>query len=265
MIDIHHHLLPGIDDGSRDLENSVAMVRMAVDDGITHIAATPHANHTFNYSRDRNEALLQQVREALPQDTAARVTLGLGCDFHLNFENIEDAHLHRQRYTINETEYLLIELPDFNIPVNLEDVLYRMRVDGLTPILTHPERNATLQRRPELLQTWIENGLLVQITAGSVTGNFGSKAESMAWRLLRSGAVHFLATDAHDLVRRPPQMSAARQLLTKKLGDGTADLLPVANPLAVFEGRSLPPQLSPGTNEHDAAEQPFWKRLFGGS
>lgn len=262
MIDIHHHLLPGIDDGSKDLANSIAMVQMAAEDGITHIVATPHANHTFNYSRERNEMLLQQIREALPSETAQKVTLGLGCDFHLNFENIEDAHVHRKRYTINQTEYLLIELPDFNIPNNLEDVLYRMRVDGLTPILTHPERNATLQRRQELLHTWIDNGLLIQITAGSLTGNFGGKAEAMAWKLLRSGAVHFLATDAHDLVRRPPQMSAARQLIAKKLGQETADLLTTSNPLAVFEGRPLPPQSAPQTDSDDEGK-PFWKRLFG--
>ncbi len=261
MIDIHHHLLPGIDDGSRDLENSVAMVQMAAEDGITHIVATPHANHAYSYSRERNETLLQQLRDALPSDTATNITLGLGCDFHLNFENIEDAHQHRQRYTINQHEYLLLELPDFNIPSNLEDVLYRMRVDGLVPILTHPERNATLQRRPELLQTWIENGLLVQVTAGSVMGNFGGKAEAMAWNLLRSGSVHFLATDAHDLVRRPPQMSAARQLLAKKLGGPTADLLTRANPLAVFEGRSLPDQIAPEAPA-ESEDRPFWKRLF---
>ncbi len=264
MIDIHHHLLPGIDDGSKDLANSVAMVQMAVEDGITHIVATPHANHTFSYSRERNEELLQAVREALPADTASRVSLGLGCDFHLNFENIEDAHANPRRYTINGTEYLLIELPDFNIPNNLEDALYRMRVDGLTPILTHPERNASLQRRPELLQTWMESGLLVQVTAGSVTGSFGKKAEAVAWRLLRAGSVHFLATDAHDVVRRPPQMTPARQLVAKKLGEETATLLCTTNPLAVFDGRAMPEQFAPHSDD-DEDSKPLWKRLFGGS
>ena len=260
MIDIHHHLLPGTDDGSKDLDTSVAMVQMAARDGITHIVATPHANHTYTYSRERNEELLQQIREALPPETAGRVALGLGCDFHLNFENIEDAHLHHRRYTINETEYLLIELPDFNIPANLGEVLYRMRVDGLTPILTHPERNATLQRKPDMLQSWMDNGLVLQITAGSVTGNFGSKAEAMAWRLLRSGSVHFLATDAHDLERRPPKMQAAHQAVSRKLGIETAELLTRANPLAVFEGRPLPPQAEPVTPTAEGTS--FWKRLF---
>ena len=193
MIDIHHHLLPGIDDGSRDLATSVAMVQMAVEDGITHIVATPHANHAYQYNRQRNQRLLDEIRNALPDDIRKRVQLGLGCDFHLNFENVEDARENGRRYSINETEYLLVELPDFNIPTRLDEVLYNLRVAGLTPILTHPERNGTLQRSPERLTDWIKSGLLVQVTAGSVLGAFGTKARDMAWRLLRAGSVQFLA------------------------------------------------------------------------
>lgn len=262
MIDIHHHLLPGLDDGARDLATSVAMVQMAVDDGITHIVATPHANHTYSYDRTGNQRLLDELRIALPADVAARITLGLGCDFHLNFENVEDAQKHRERYTINGTEYLLVELPDFNIPSRTEEVLYNLRVAGLTPILTHPERNTTLQRSPQRLQNWIADGLLVQVTAGSVLGTFGGKAKKMAWDLLQSGSVHFIATDAHDTVRRPPKMSDARQQIEKRLGAALADKLCVENPLAVFEGRPLPPQalLPDAEGEED---RPFWKRLFG--
>ena len=263
MIDLHHHLLPGIDDGSRDVATSVAMVQMAVDDGITHIVATPHANHAYSYDRARNQALLDEVRSALPAATAERITLGLGCDFHLNFENVEDAKKHQERYTINGTEYLLIELPDFNIPTHTEEVLYNLRVAGLTPILTHPERNQTLQRTPQRLQEWIASGLLVQVTAGSVTGTFGGKAKEMAWNLLRSGSVHVLATDAHDTVRRPPKMQEARTEVERRMGKAVADQLCVDNPLAIFEGRILPP--SAMAVEQDGGDDealPFWKRLF---
>jgi protein-tyrosine phosphatase len=265
MIDLHHHLLPGIDDGSKDLETSVAMVKMAVEDGITHIVATPHANHVYEYDRARHEALLQQVREALPTEIAARVQLGLGCDFHLNVDNISDAHAHKRRYTINETEYLLVELPDFNIPPRLDEVFYAMRVDELTPILTHPERNATLQRTPERLQEWLRTGLLVQVTAGSLTGIFGSKAKQLSWDLVRSGSAHVIASDAHDLVRRPPRMAEARNLVAKKLGADVADLLCTGNPLAIFEGKTLPSQtaLEALKDNATAAARPLWKRVFG--
>ncbi len=264
MIDLHHHLLPATDDGSKDLATSVAMVGMAVEDGITHIVATPHANHIYDYDRARHEELLQQIREALPEAIAARVQLGLGCDFHLNVDNIADAHEHPRRYTINETEYLLVELPDFNIPPRLDEVFYAMRVDGLTPILTHPERNATLQRTPERLQDWLGTGLLVQITAGSLTGTFGGRAKQLAWDLIRSGSAHVLATDAHDLVRRPPRMAEAHALVTKKLGVEVADLLCTGNPFAIFEGEALPSQAALEALQDDAtaAARPLWKRLF---
>ena len=263
MVDIHHHLLPGIDDGSKSIEQSVAMVQMAMEDGITHIVATPHANDRYRYDRERNEALLQEFRNALPGQVAAAMTLSLGCDFHLNFENTEDARLHNRRYTINETEYLLIELPDVGISNRIDEILYHLRIAGMTPILTHPERNATLQRTPAKLREWVENGLLVQVTAGSVTGNFGPTAEALAWSLLKANSVHVLATDAHDLERRPPLMSAARRLVAERLGTETATRLCVTNPMAVFEGKPLPEQPMQDLEAGEPEEQPgFWKRIF---
>lgn len=271
MIDIHHHLLPGIDDGSKSLEQSIAMVTMAVEDGITHIVATPHADDTWKYNRERNAELLQQLREALPAEVAAKITLGLGCDFHMNWENTEDAHVHKRRYTINETEYLLVELPDVGIPNRMDELLYQLRVDGLTPILTHPERNTTLQRSRDRLREWMQSGLLLQVTAGSVTGHFGSTAETFAWELLEKRWVHFLATDAHNLDRRPPHMSSAYRLVSERLGTETAERLCVTNPLTVFEGRPWPSQPEPVglfeqpfVDDDDDDDKPsFWRRLFG--
>jgi protein-tyrosine phosphatase len=263
MVDIHQHLLFGIDDGSKSLEQSVAMVQMAMDDGITHVVATPHANDRYPYDRARNEGLLQQIREALPHDVAAAMTLGLGCDFHLNFENTEDARLHNRRYTINEKEYLLIELPDIGISNRIDEILYNLRIGGMTPILTHPERNVTLQRTPEKLQEWVSKGLLLQVTAGSVVGDFGPTAESLAWSLLKKNSVHFLATDAHDLERRTPTMSAARRLLSERLGEDIAMRLCVTNPLMVFEGKPLPQEPIQVTEPDEPEEKPsLWKRIF---
>jgi protein-tyrosine phosphatase len=268
MVDIHHHLLFGIDDGSKTLENSVAMVQMAVEDGITHIVATPHANDRYQYSRERNEELLQQIREALPYDTADKITLGLGCDFHLNFENTEDLRENKQRYTINQHEYLLVELPDIGLPARTEELFYSMRVNGVTPILTHPERNATLQRSPEKLREWMKGGLLVQVTANSVTGTFGAVAETMAWEMLENQWVHFIATDAHNLDRRPPVMSEAYRLIADRFGDETARRICITNPLAVFEGTPMPeqPELLDVFNVADPKNPKkldFFRRIFG--
>jgi protein-tyrosine phosphatase len=271
MVDIHHHLLFGIDDGSKTLENSVAMVTMAAADGVTHIVATPHANEQYPYDRERNEGLLQQIRDALPGDVAATMTLGLGCDFHVNFENTQAARTDKNRYTINQHEYLLIELPDIGLPASMPEILYDMRVHGMTPILTHPERNATLQRTPEKLRDWMKTDLLVQVTAGSVTGTFGPKSQEMAWSLLEKHWVHFIASDAHNLERRPPVLSNAYEAIAKRMGEETARRLCMTNPLAVFEGRPLPAQPEPlglfettmPEDDGQDGKSSFWRRIFG--
>lgn len=261
MIDLHHHLLFGIDDGARDLETSVAMVTMAVDDGVTHIVATPHANETYPYDRARNEGLLQQIREALPPSVANKITLGLGSDFHLSFDNTEDVRTNGPRYTINSGPYLLVELADTSIPSRIDEVFYTMRVNGLTPILTHPERNATLQRSRGRLREWLKADLLVQVTAGSVTGTFGKQAEKVAWELLDNDWAHFISSDAHNTGRRSPLLSEAFKLIAKKLGETTAKRLFVTNPLAVFEGRPLPAQPE-ARGVFGEAPKPWFDRLI---
>ncbi len=261
MIDLHHHLLFGIDDGSPDLATSVAMVEMAAADGVTHIVATPHANDEYAYDRARNEALLQQIRDALPTPAARAVTLGLGSDFHLSFENTEDIRTRGPLYSINDGPYLLVELADTAIPHRIDEVFYTMRVNGLTPILTHPERNATLQRSRTRLRSWLGADLLVQVTAGSLTGTFGKVAEKIAWELLTNNWAHFVSSDAHNLTRRTPRLSEAYGLVSKRLGAPTAQRLFVTNPLAVFEGRPLPPQPEP-LGIYGDAPQTWLQRLI---
>lgn len=261
MIDIHHHLLFGLDDGSKDIETSVAMAEMAAADGITHIVCTPHSNARYHFDPAINQEKLEQLRDRLN----GKVTLGLGCDFHLSFENIEDALEHRTRYTINGKQYLLVEFPDLAIPPAMSDVLYEFRIAGMQPIITHPERNPTIQKNPNRLDEWIERGCLVQITASSLTGRFGRLAESFSHNLLRQNKVHFIATDAHNLDSRPPQMRHAYEIIANKYGAETAEWLCVSNPKAVFFGNDLPSQPLPGNDEASpslAGKRSIWKRIF---
>ena len=261
MIDLHHHLIFGVDDGSPDLDTSVAMVQMACDDGVTHIVATPHANQQFPYLRSAHEQKLQQIRDALPPTTASLMTLGLGSDFHLDYDNTADMKSIASRYLINNGPYLLVELPDLTIPARIDDVLYELRVHGTVPILTHPERNSALQRSRARLHTWMEGDLLVQVTAGSLTGTFGKTAERFAWELMEKKWVHFVSSDAHNLTRRTPRMAAAYQLVSKRMGEETARRLFVTNPLAVFEGKALPPQPEPAGLFEEPA-QSWWQQLI---
>jgi protein-tyrosine phosphatase len=264
MVDLHHHLLPGLDDGSPDLDTSIAMARMATADGITHVVCTPHASSHWTFEPAVNATRIDELRAALAAESIT-LTLGSGCDFHLSFDNIQDAYAHPARYTINHKNYLLVELPDFGIARGMGENLYELQLAGMTPILTHPERNPTLQREPDRLTNWLRNGLLIQVTTSSILGAMGKEAERMAHQLLANRWVHFLATDAHNLTSRPPRMREACDLVARKYGQAYADLLCTANPTAAFAGNPLPEQPTPLNLFDDPANDtalPWWKRLF---
>ncbi|MBW4043817.1 tyrosine-protein phosphatase [Acidipila rosea] len=241
MIDIHHHLLFGLDDGSPDVETSVAMLDAAADDGITHIVCTPHSNDRYQFDPEVNQQKLDILRQA----SGDRVTLGLGCDFHLSYDNIQDALKNPTRYTINQKNYLLVEFADLMIPPTTTETFYELSLAGMRPIITHPERNPLLQRKPERLIDWLRGGALIQVTAASLNGRFGKVAQSMAQTLLAQNWVHFIATDAHNLTSRPPIMSEAYQWIEKRHGRETAERLCVSNPRAVFYGEAWPLQPEP--------------------
>jgi len=258
MIDIHHHLLFGLDDGAKDIETSVAMAQMAAADGITHIVCTPHANAHYRFDPAVNEEKLAQLRARLD----GKLTLALGCDFHLSFENIDDALKDPRKYTINQKNYLLVEFADLSIPQQMTQVFHQFLTSGVQPIITHPERNLTIQKTPTRLDEWIAGGCLVQVTASSLTGRFGQSAQSFAHKLLQQNKVQFLATDAHNLQSRPPRMKEAFDLLASKYGPETAERLCVTNPKAAFFGEEFPAQ--PPIEERPLTrKRGLWSRLRG--
>jgi protein-tyrosine phosphatase len=244
VVDLHHHLLPGLDDGAPDLATTLKMARMAADDGITHVVCTPHANARYPFDAERNRGLLAEVRQTIA-DAGIRLILGSGCDFHLSYDNVRDALANPRRYTVNGGEYLLVELPDYALPPTLEETFYSLRLGGMTPILTHPERNPSLQQDDSRLKDWIRDGLLTQVTASSVLGLMGRKAQKMAERMLADRWVHFLATDAHNISTRVPKMRGARDHVAARCGEQYAQKLCTENPQAVFDSRPLPRQEAP--------------------
>ena len=255
MIDIHHHLLWGLDDGAADEETSVEMARLAADDGITHVVCTPHANARYRYDRHENEARVDALR-ALLAGAGVAMTLGLGCDFHMNYENLQAAIGDPARFSINGSRYLLVELPDFGIPVNIGESFLQLQEAGLRLILTHPERNATLVADPKRMVEWLRNGMMVQVTADSVTGRMGKTAQRFADQLLAKRWVQFVASDAHNLSSRPPRMREARELIEQRYGSGYAAALCQGNPRAVFYDEPLGAQEEPvGIG---AAEEKGW-------
>jgi protein-tyrosine phosphatase len=235
MVDIHCHILPGIDDGAKSWEMTAEMCRIAAGDGVAHIVATPHANLRFSYDRQRYTQMLGELHDAAD----GQLMFTLGCDFHFSYENIQDALEHPGRYTIGDTQYLLIEFSDYGIPPNVRQEVFALRSRGIVPIVTHPERNQMLLKKPEMVLSLVELGCLTQVTADAVTGVWGKRSQSMVKWLLERDAVHVVASDAHDPVRRKPVLSEARDAIATLAGAEVAESLVLHNPMAIVEGRSL--------------------------
>jgi protein-tyrosine phosphatase len=236
MVDIHTHILPGIDDGSKSWEMTAEMCRIAIADGTTHVVATPHSNDVYTYHRERFIDMLGQLH-----DTAdGRLAFSLGCDFHFSRENITDALGHPRRYTIGDTQYLLIEFHDRGIPATVNDDILSLLSCGMLPIITHPERNQPLLKDPEMVLELVELGCLVQVTADAITGSWGLRSQRMAEWLLQRRAIHVIASDAHDPVRRRPVISEARAAVVEMAGENIADALVRLNPEAIVDDRPLP-------------------------
>jgi protein-tyrosine phosphatase len=253
MVDIHCHILPGLDDGAESLEIAQAMGEMAIADGITHVIGTPHANQNYRFVPD----LIRQRRDELQAIFAGRLVLATGCDFHLSFENLQDIKHDSARYTLNQKSYLLVEFADYSIPPSLDHSLHELQLAGLHPIVTHPERNPLIRAQPERLHKWLRQGCYAQITAQSLWGRFGKSAQEMAEQWLSAGAVHFIASDAHNITSRPLRLKETLDWLATTHGDGVARGLLVDNPLAAFEGRPLPyvPELPDDLLQNDSGPQ----------
>ena len=234
MVDIHSHILYGMDDGAESLEQSLEMLKIAVAGGTTDIVATPHANTEFPFQPDL-------IAERLAELTAAEpfIRIHTGSDFHLQYENIQDALEHPNKYTINHKKYLLVEFSDLVIFTTTRDIFCRMRVAGMVPVITHPERNMLLQKRFESISQWVMEGVCLQVTAQSLLGRFGRQARDFADKLIKAGLVHFIASDAHGTRDRTPDLSEAYKYVTNKYGRQRAEQLFVTNPRAALTGERL--------------------------
>lgn len=254
MIDLHCHILPGLDDGPDRMEDSLAMAEAAIADGVTHVVATPHANHSYSFDFARVRACREELQAILGQ----RLTLATGCDFHLSAENLAEIRKDAARFTINQKNYLLVEFNEYAIPPSMDQTLHQLQLDGLTPIITHPERNAIIRAQPERLARWLRRGCYAQVTAGALTGGFGPLAQRDAMKWIGQGLVHFVASDAHNLRGRPLALRPAFEIVRNAFREDIAKALFAGNPRAALEGLPLPhvPEI-PGD-----LERPRRKRFF---
>jgi protein-tyrosine phosphatase len=234
MVDIHSHILWGLDDGAETLDESLAMLKLAAESGTTDIVATPHANSRYRYQAD---VVRQRIEEATA-GVSGQPRIHRGCDFHLSFDNVQDAMENPAKYAINDTQYLLVEFPNGPL-TGMTRVLTTLLDRGMIPIMTHPERQQQLQRIGDDFQEWVQLGCLVQVTAQSLLGRFGSGPGDSAWEMLRRGLVHFIASDGHDVKDRPPRLDLAFEAVSKRMGAEQARLLFIDNPGAVLRGGAV--------------------------
>ena len=236
MVDIHSHILPEVDDGPKSWDVCVTMCETAAADGITYQVATPHANDRYHYDRDYLQGLVAELQKRLGD----KIKLGLGCDFHLSFENIQDALANPSRYVIDNTHYMLVEFSNYGIPQNATDSFTKFGDLGITVIITHPERNPILRENLQRVVEWAEQGCVVQVTGSALTGFWGDRTRRAAHWLLERQAVHVLATDAHDLEKRVPILSSARDTVESMFGEQMATALVEDNPRAIINNQPLP-------------------------
>ena len=231
MIDLHCHIIPGVDDGPASLEETQAMLAMAAADGIEAISATPHCDLRYPYDPERCRAELARIQRSCP----GVPRLHLGCELHLTPENIDRVLKTPVDFTLNGGDCLLVELPDRITPAALDAAFSAFQDSGLRTVIAHPERNLYLQKNPRHVRALVESGCYFQITAQSLAGAFGAPAERFARAFLKERLVHFIATDSHGPERRRPLLSRAFTETERRWGQATAKLLCVANPRAALE------------------------------
>lgn len=232
MIDLHCHLLPGIDDGPATMDESLELARYAVENGITHSIVTPH----IHPGRWENEAL--SIRSAMDSfkralsDQDIPLTIGMSGELRVGLEALQMVAAHRVPFLGKwGSDYvILLEMPHSHIPTGIQQMIQWMLQRNIRPLIAHPERNKDILRKVEKVQPLVDLGCLFQVTAGSIAGRFGSTARARARQLLEMGVVTVLATDAHNVKRRPPSLQEGKDAAAVIVGQDIAQRLVFDNP-----------------------------------
>lgn len=243
MIDLHSHILPAVDDGSSSVEESIAMAKQAVGDGIRTVVATPHTlNGVYYNSLDKVLDHVANLREILLKNQI-ELNLCSGSEVHI-CAGLAEKILSGEIATINNNkQYALVEFPGQVIPSGSKNELFQLKLKGITPIIAHPERNMIFQRQLELIYDLVAMGSIIQITAMSITGGLGEEAMECAHRLLNLRLAHVIATDSHSFKNRPSILSQAVEVAAKIMGDTKeAEKMVTIRPDAILKGKpvSLP-------------------------
>lgn len=266
MIDLHTHILPGIDDGAKNLEVALEMARIAVNDGTTVMACTPHI-YPGLYMND--SAGIQDARAKLQNAfDVFHIPLKLvaGADAHLVPELLEGLQSGRVP-TLNGSRYFLLEPSHHVAPPQFENSVFQIMAAGYVPVITHPERLVWIEHHYATFVSLAQRGVWLQLTAGAIVGKFGKKARYWSERLLGDGVVHLIASDAHTTTKRSPVISDALPAVAAAVGKEEALRLVQVRPQQILDDRDpaavqLPPGLLGPADRLSSFKEPWHKRLF---
>lgn len=259
LIDVHSHILPGIDDGAESWEVATDMARAWVADGVHTVAATPHMMPDGQFANGRSD-VLPLVEEANERFRRLGIPLTVVAGGELYAApDLADRIAGGELLTYGDQgRYALVEMPGAEIPAYMEQILFDCQVRRITPVLAHPERNQGVAADVEWVAAWIERGGLVQVNARSLLGASGGQAQALAEELVKRRMVHLVASDAHSVRRRPPGLAAARERIAQLAGGDMAGILVEENPGRLLAGDALL-QWEPLPPE----KRGWWRRLLG--
>ena len=237
FVDLHCHLLPGIDDGAPDLAYALALSQIAVDDGITHMVCSPHIHRgRFDNTKQSIQAALNTLRDGLQEEgIALQISASAEVRFDLDIMMMAKADQLPFVGRWDEDDVLLLELPHGEVPVGALQMVRWLVKHGIRPMIAHPERNKTIMRDPKMIRPFIQEGCLLQVTAGAVAGGFGAGAQAAAQYLLEEDWVTILATDAHNIEHRPPVLTQGVEAAALVVGEEKAMQLVTDNPWRIAQ------------------------------
>lgn len=237
MIDLHTHILPDWDDGAADQAEAEQMMAVAREDGISRIVLTPHV-YRMTKRGDDLEGLAGRFWAFLKQSEAFEIDLLAGAEVYVHADMIQ--HIKDFRLTVNGSNFVFIEFPAEHVPGGVTNLVFQMMLDGLIPIISHPERNAMFAQTPEILYELIRQGAIGQVTSQSITGGFGRNTRKVAESFLRHGLVHLIASDAHNATTRPPRLAEAVEMAAKIVGPTRAEAMVSTVPAAILANEQIP-------------------------
>lgn len=271
QVDIHSHIIPGVDDGSQDMETSIALLKMAAENGTTDIIATPHV---IDVSTMLTWDSIRRYVEDLQNEADARgipIRIYPGAETELNWDLLELIREDHTRFCLAGSRYLLMEMPSLMLPPRLEDMIYELQLLDIVPVLAHPERQIQLMEQPEKLLDLLKRGCVAQSNGGSLTGLFGPIVYDNVQRLLNRDMIGFIGSDAHNLRHRNTNLKEAREKLINHWGEKQAEELMAVRPQYILKNQALPPELYTDRlppafihrNSSKNEKRGFFEKLFG--